>query len=770
MDEDLPMTNWMWIPKWELADQTNARLVLFRRKITLTELLSEYCIQLSADSKYKLYVNGVFAEVGPSKGDRYEWFFDTVDIAPYLNIGNNVIALEVLRYPNLHYMGNQGTYRTDTPGLYINSVKVPDNCEDISADEKWQCCMHQGFSIVSESPDFAPLHILEERTGDALLEGWKSSGYDAGKWEKPHVYCIYEISQTNSPGNLVSRTISYMEKKKNCFTEVYGRFESNGSKDNWNQLLHNNKPVTIPAGSHEVIEINAGEIKTAFLSLRLAGGKDSEIKILCSEGYVQKNKIASQNEKGLPLKGDRMDCENGYLHGFTDIYHVCGYGIPGKEELFEPFWFRTFRFVQMEIEAGNEPLIITGFDFTEVGYPLQEISHVVCSDESLSAIWDISLRSLKRCMHETYEDCPFYEQLQYAMDSRSQILYTYMVSGDDRLARRCMEDFRKSQRYDGLINCSAPCYEVNVIPGFSIYYIMMLYDHMMYFGEKDILRRHIATVDGILEYFHRSLDERGLVGKIGGLNTKSPYWSFIDWAPEWDATTGVPPATLYGPITMESLLYVYGLNHAAEISDYIGRKETAEEYRDRAVKVKEAILQYCTGQDGMIMDGPGIEQYSQHCQVFAALTDTVKLHIAGKNLLRSMEQKESYAQCSVAMAFYLYRALEKTDLYQHTDKCWNIWRKMLANNLTTCVEDDIGSRSDCHAWGALALYELPAVILGVRPVAPGYKEIKVHPVPGYLEWAKGQVITKQGLVEVEWKKNAEGGLEVNYSINKESIR
>lgn len=104
------------------------------------------------------------------------------------------------------------------------------------------------------------------------------------------------------------------------------------------------------------------------------------------------------------------------------------------------------------------------------------------------------------------------------------------------------------------------------------------------------------------------------------------------------------------------------------------------------------------------------------------------------------------------MSFYRFRALEVAELYELTDECWNIWRNMLKENLTTCVENDTDGRSDCHAWGSLALYELPSVILGVRPIKAGCEEIEVKPVTGYLNNAQGEVVTPKGIIKVEWEK------------------
>lgn len=750
-------TNWIWIPGWDAQDRDKPGLVCFRREFSLGKVPEKLAIQISADSRYKLYVNGELAEIGPSKGDTKVWYFDTVDLAPYLMQGRNALAVIVLRYPMEREKGNSSVFRTDTPGLYLTGEYESENGKmvSLSADESWRCIRNPYVRILAVNPILDHLNFMEEAGGNPKLAGWKRAGYQDEGWQQAE-RLQYEIIRKNaeSPAALQPRNIPYMNKIPRTFKGIRVIRQSGSSASKWNQMLAGKGRIRVPADSLEIVEIDAGELMTGFLMLSLKGGKGAKIKILEAESYYVP-KVSTDNDNSGLEKRDRMDAENGRLVGLTDTYEAAGTGSEDKPEVYEPFWFRTFRFIRLEIETAGEPLSIEEFRYLETGYPLNVKSRVRTSDESMESVWEISERSLKRCMQETYMDCPFYEQMQYVMDSRSQILYTYAVAADDRLARKCFEDFRRSQRYDGMIACCYPNVTFNVIPSFAIYYILMLHDHMMYFGDRLLIRSYMPSIDGVLGYFDSHLSGKGLVGKIGGMLFKDPAWSFIDWAEKWGDTGGMPPAGLTGPITMESLLYILGLERAAEMADFVKREGVAAEYRQRSEAVKQAIRDYCTGRGGMIQDGPGVEQYSQHCQVFAVLTDTVGLEQGRKNLLKTLQDKEEYAQCTVAMAYYLFRALEKCNLYEYTNECWEIWRDMVKNHLTTCVEEPVGQRSDCHAWGALALYELPAVVLGVRPVKPGFAEFEVKPVPGCFTWAEGEVITPRGMVKVSWKKTKE---------------
>lgn len=756
-------SNWIWTKAWGLKEEKAPLEVFFRRRVSLDKEIEEAEISISADSRYKLYVNGRFVEAGPSKGDGQIWFYDTISIKPFLTKGENVLAVIVLRFPQNPSEGNQSIMCTNTAGLFLEGCIKDEGGKayDISADDRWKCIIDRQTRFIREAAGFAPLHFYEEVRGDEKITNWKQIGYDDSFWEPARPYRRVQIRDAVSPGNLNPRTIPFMRRKKGRFLRVTALRKSELGVKAYDCMLSGTKTLEIAPHREEIVEIDAGEEMTGYLHLIMEEGKGAVIKLMEAEAYIQPDLPG----KGLtPFKGDRLDAQNGILEGYTDCYEPAGNGDETDPEEYEPFWFRTFRFIRLHMKTGEKPLRIKDFYFEETGYPLDIKSWAETSDASMADIWEISARTLKRCMHETYMDCPFYEQLQYVMDSRSQILYTYGISLDDRLAKKCMDDFKRAQRYDGLLYSAYPNTRPNVIPGFSIFYICMLHDHMMYFGDKNLIQYHMPSVEQVLYYFEKNRTKEGYVGKTGGIYHQDKYWSFIDWAPQWKA--GVPNAIRKGPLTMESLLYLMGLLKGAELAEYIGRTELAGEYRNRADGVRKSIRYHCMSQDHWIQDGPGVEEYSQHCQVFGMLTGVLDLETGRKNLLETLKHREHYAQCTVSMALYLFRALEITGLYEETKDCWNIWRQMIKSHMTTVAESDQYPRSECHGWGALALYELPAVVLGVRPAAPGFEKISVHPVPGCFTWARGQVVTPGGMVRVEWERGNEGEMRTRVTANR----
>lgn len=136
-------------------------------------------------------------------------------------------------------------------------------------------------------------------------------------------------------------------------------------------------------------------------------------------------------------------------------------------------------------------------------------------------------------MHETYEDCPFCEQNQFAMDTRTQILLTYLRSRDDRLARKAMREFFASRREDGLVETHFPNPGRSInIPKFFLFWVLMIWDHMVHFGDARLVRAYVGAVDGVLDYFDARIGALGLVGQVD-----DDCWAFVDWVDGW-ATPG----------------------------------------------------------------------------------------------------------------------------------------------------------------------------------------------------------------------------------------
>src|ERR1700733_10424820 len=68
---------------------------LFRKTIDLNSKPDSFVIHVSADNRYKLFVNEKQVSLGPARGDLDHWHFATLDIASFLHAGKNIIAAQV---------------------------------------------------------------------------------------------------------------------------------------------------------------------------------------------------------------------------------------------------------------------------------------------------------------------------------------------------------------------------------------------------------------------------------------------------------------------------------------------------------------------------------------------------------------------------------------------------------------------------------------------------------------------------------------------------
>jgi hypothetical protein len=83
-------------------------------------------------------------------------------------------------------------------------------------------------------------------------------------------------------------------------------------------------------------------------------------------------------------------------------------------------------------KRADEPLRLEGLSAFAAGYRLRgEEAASIAGDPSLARIWDVGLADGPPLRSRDYMDCPYYEQLQYAGDTRIQALISYVVGGDD---------------------------------------------------------------------------------------------------------------------------------------------------------------------------------------------------------------------------------------------------------------------------------------------------------------------------------------------------
>jgi hypothetical protein len=339
--------------------------------------------------------------------------------------------------------------------------------------------------------------------------------------------------------------------------------------------------------------------------------------------------------------------------------------------------------------------------------------------------------------------------------------------------RQAISNFAASITFEGLTQSRFPSHVPQVIAGFSLYWILQVCDHHLFFGDTAFARSFLPRIDGVLEFFEAHVDSLGLVSGL-----PEDVWQYVDWVTTWGATDehpdkGVPTSgRKSNRHTYFSLLYSYVLTQAARLVRDVGRPGYAVEYESRAKSLQTAVRTYCY--DGRFFtdstaDIADAQAYSQHCQVFAILSGAAAPEEQGRLLMESFADPR-FSKCSYMMRFYALRAfaLAGDDEYEgFWAEAWTPWRKMLTHNLSTWEEDDVRQRSDCHAWGSVPIYEYCTELAGICPIAPGAGRVLFKPRLRLSDGLTAKVaLGKDSVATVSWHTQPNGDKHVDLQLER----
>jgi alpha-L-rhamnosidase len=726
--------NAFWI-EHKNSKQDQFAVYHFRKDFSLTEKPASFIIHVSADNRYKLYVNGTLVSLGPARSDLDHWNFETVDISPFLKSGDNVLTSTVWNFGALRPLA-QVSFRTS----FI--LQGNDASEQIvNTNSSWKCFEDMAYTPIT--PDLIHVYYAvgatESLDYNVYPTGWESFKNDDTQWTSAKEYSHgipkgifdWEINWMLTP-----RDIPPMEMTSQHFESIREVSGVEIKKD----FLNTNKTISIPANSKIKILLDQGHLTNAYSVLQFNKGKNTDITLQYAEAlYIDEGN--GTNWKDQHSKGNRDEVAGKRFSGKKDKIVT-----DGKEHRFTTLEWRTFRYVLLEIETKQEAFELKEISSLFTAYPFVLRSQFNSTNEELTKIYNVGWRTARLCAVETYMDTPYYEQLQYFGDTRIQALISLYNSDDDRLVKKAILMGDYSRIAEGITFSRYPSAVKQLIPPFSLWWIAMLQDYYRYRNDKNFIRQFLPGTRQVLSFFSKFQQADGRL-------KNPPYWEFSDWSEGNGWLNGVGPQGDDGCSAILDFQLLLGLQTAAQLEEEIGMKEYAMEYKSKAELLTQTIRQkYWDENKKLFSDTDSKKYFSQHTNTLAILTNTVTGDSA-RPIAEKLMHDQSLTQATIYFQFYVNQALAKAGFGDTYLERLEVWNESLKQGLTTWPEmSDINStRSDCHAWSASPNIEFFRIVLGIDSGSPGFDQIIIEPHLGKLKQASGSIPHPKGEIKVKYQ-------------------
>ncbi len=741
-----------WNAQWIIAPNTSPHaygVYHFRKTFSLNDKPGSFVIHVSADNRYKLYVNGEMASLGPARADLFHWNYETVDIAKYLRTGDNVIAAVVWNFGD-YKPEHQISFRT---GFILQGDA--DEEKIMNTNISWKCIEDTSYSPLQ--PELTYTYYVagpgERIDYSKYPDGWKNIKYNDNGWTQA-VQIVSGLPkgvfQSDLSWMLIPRTIPPVELSVQHLQKV----RSVTGMSLPASFPSARSSFTVPANTSVKVLLDNGMLTNAYPVLEFSKGKDADITL----GYAEALFIdegTNKDWKAQNKKGNRNEVEGKRFVGVKDEIIANG----NDEQTFTSLAWRTYRYMQMEIKTADEPLTINDLYGVFTGYPFELKAKFTVDNDTLEKIFETGWRTARLDALETYMDCPYYEQLQYVGDTRIQAMVSLYNTGDDRLMRNAITQIDYSRMAEGITLSRYPTANAQEIPTFSLWWIGMLNDYYMYRNDPSFVQQFLPGERQVLQFFSKYQQSDGSL-------KNAPYWEFTDWADGKGWQSGMPPFGTDGSSAALDMQLLWAYQIAARLEDSLGMKAFSDEYKKRAGIITETIKRkYWDNTRQLFADTKDKNYFSQHTNTLAILTGIIKGQPA-KRLAQKMITDTSLTQATIYFQYYVNQALRKTGLGNLYLDRLQIWKDNLAMGLTTWAEisDINAARSDCHAWGASPNIEFFRTVLGIDTDAPGFNKTKIEPNLGSLTKVSGSMPHPKGEIKVSYNVNAQSKLSAVVSI------
>lgn len=770
-----------WIAQWIWSPgklRSPIHVAYFRKEIKLEGPARKAILKCAADSKYRVWVNGEYYGFGPARGDKNLPYYDTRRIP--LKAGKNTIAFLVE-----HYTRPGTMFASVEPGLIC---QIEDGNKVLaSTDSAWQSCTAKAYSSIPGC-----LYPVCYDAGQDP-EGWQLPGHESSVWRPAKVLKKTKLAP---PANLLPRPIPLIEEQRlvpsrlldiwhwpieDC-TDLRNNPDLGASLWRCQKGRLDNAPydpkqetprswtgkplrLTMKERSAVCMIVDFGKGLLACPELLAAGAKG----VIVDFGYSES---LDHDRVATILQGIRQSERIILREGTT------------HHRMIQPRGFR-FMIVRFANTTGcRQKVTLKDLSAHEAIYPAKPIGRFACSDPLLEQIYQLSARTINLCMEDAYTDCPWRERAQWVGDAQPETLFSYYCFGAYDLARKAVLEFTGGNTAEGWIPGVFPTGRPNNLPTWGMRVPVIAWEYFLYSGDRTVLPSITSGVHRQMEWLAGFEDENCILVNL-------PGWCFVDW-------TKLEARNNDGAIQG---WYLEALEYSARLAQETGETEAAKGYRAKSrllrrslarlywSKERKAFLKYRPGSDRR-PKGVSPELIGQHENFLFALlgvgTDKQRDHairaMAGatgrylpslgdyQNVFRpaGMDQLGDHSDGAIVgnvtggdevvrigSPFWSYYALltlmesGRVDAaLEYIRLCWGL---MLEFGATTCWEMWDRHTSHCHGWSAAPAMILPAYVLGVKPLTPGFKQFEVRPRPGSLTWAKGRVPTPQGIIEVEWR-------------------